>query len=100
MAQEGTSQPRIHRPVGNAAWAAGQHRLCWLSDVIAVPGTVIVVSIGDLLLIGGITAIDRRHHRDACRRHAPTSLKTAHASSLLTTRPAPPAAAWQQCLHP
>ncbi|MBV1850019.1 DUF5317 family protein [Catellatospora tritici] len=44
-------------PVGHAAWEAGQHRLYWLSDVMAVPGTAIMVSAGDLLLIGGITVL-------------------------------------------
>ncbi|GAA1615108.1 DUF5317 family protein [Catellatospora bangladeshensis] len=43
--------------VGHAAWEAGQHRLYWLSDVIAVPGTAVLLSVGDLLLIGGITTL-------------------------------------------
>ncbi|GIH02620.1 hypothetical protein Rhe02_06870 [Rhizocola hellebori] len=51
------SSPRPDEAVGHAAWEAGRHRLAWLSDVIPVPGTAVLVSVGDLLLIGGIAAL-------------------------------------------
>ncbi len=54
---QATGESSTGGAVGHAAWEAGRHRLYWLSDVIAVPGTTMLVSAGDLLLISGVTAL-------------------------------------------